>query len=154
MQGIDSIPILSLEWFVTFSEVVLIFLHMLSVGIKKGLLLFPSATLKTHLWRLMQLLQYGQQEYNRCYLRLWFLNLSPTPKGAPIPYSSNRTLCSPINKLWELIPQVFIPILAVVFFRFLPFLMRCMWINSASGSIPVTHSHSTRKSVKYAKFLL
>ena len=76
MQGINSIPILSLEWFVTFSEVVLIFLHMLSVGIKKGLLLFPSATLKTHLWRLMQLLQYGQQEYNRCYLRLWFLNLS------------------------------------------------------------------------------
>ena len=76
MQGIYSIPILSLEWFVTFSEVVLIFLHMLSVGIKKGLLLFPSATLKTHLWRLMQLLQYGQQEYNRCYLRLWFLNLS------------------------------------------------------------------------------
>ena len=46
------------------------------LGIKKGLLLFPSATLKTHLWRPMQLLQRNQQEYNRYYLQLWFLNLS------------------------------------------------------------------------------
>ena len=35
MQGIYSIPILSLEWFVTFSEVVLIFLHMVFGRYKK-----------------------------------------------------------------------------------------------------------------------
>ena len=82
------------------------------MGLKKGLLLFPSATLKTHLWRLMQLLQYGQQKYNRCYLRLWFLNLS-------LFHHLLIELSAAPSTNYKSIPQIFIPISVDMFFSFL-----------------------------------
>ena len=44
---------------------------------KMGLLLFPSATPKNSSEITLQL-QHNQQEYNRYYRRLWFMNLSRT----------------------------------------------------------------------------
>ena len=81
------------------------------------------------------------------------------PKGGPYPIFSQSNSLQPHQQTTPLkgaplIPQVFIPILAVVFSRFLPSLVSIMWINSASGSIPIFHPHSTRKSGKYAKFLI
>ena len=45
---------------------------------KKGLLLFPSATPLQNSSEITLQLQHNQQEYNRYYRRLWFMNLSRT----------------------------------------------------------------------------
>ena len=111
---------------------------------KRGLLLFPSATpyMETYsaTWmfpknssEITLQVQHNQQEYNRYYRRLWFMNLSRT-----LIFQSNSM--QPHQQTMS-IPQIFLPVLLNM--QLLLFCRSAVRFYSASGSISITHSLRT-----------